>query len=390
MKKTKLALMFVAVLSMGLVGCTNDDTTSSTSSTTETGTTPVIAMITDVGNIDDGSFNQYTYEGVKQYAEEKGLGYAYYRPTEDSTTARKNSIEQAIKAGAEVVVTPGYLFEDAIYDEQTAHPETEFLLLDGEPHTADYTTYNTESNVNCILYKEDEAAYPAGYAAVMNGYTKLAFEGGMAVPAVVKYGYGFVSGALDAAIEKGVTVDITYGYAGTFAASDTIVSRCNTWYASGTEVVFSCGGSIFQSVVTAARSNSGKVIGVDVDQYSQAPDVVVTSAEKKLQKSTYEALEAYYDNNKAWPSDRAGKTLRLGAAEDMVGLPDAATSWKLENYTQDEYKALYAKMQSGEVVTNVSFADNTVTFNVNGRDTTKVNLTDDGTAGEYIPWTTAA
>ena len=379
MKKTSLTVLCLAALGMSLVGCNGGSDKTN-------GKTPVIAMITDVGNIDDGSFNQYTYEGVKQYATEKGLGYAYYRPTEDSTTARKNSIEQAIKAGAEIVVTPGYLFEDAIFDEQSAHPETEFLLLDGEPHTADYKTYRTDKNVNCILYKEDEAAYPAGYAAVMNGYTSLGFEGGMAVPAVIKYGYGYVSGALDAAIEKGVSVTIKYGYAGTFNASDEIATRCSSWYSSGTQVIFSCGGSIFQSVVQAARSNSGKVIGVDVDQYSQASDVVVTSAEKKLQKSTYQALDAYYKNNKAWPEERAGKTLRLGAKEEMVGLPDAATSWKLDNYKKTDYEALFAKHENGTITTNVTFDGKNVTFNLNSRDKSKVTLVDDGTANDNIPW----
>lgn len=353
MKKTTLLVLALgAAASLSVVGCSSDSID--------------LAMITDVGQIDDGSFNQYTYAGVTSYAADNGLKQSYFRPTEDSKQARLDSIDAAIKKGAKVVVCPGYLFETAIYEAQETYPDVKFLLLDGEPHTDDYGTYKTESNVHCILYKEYEPGYLAGYAAVEEGYTKLGFMGGMAVPAVEKYGFGYVSGIIDAANAKNVNVSVEYDYAGTFNASDTIVTTSTGWYNAGTEVIFSCGGSIFRSVSSAATSTSKKVIGVDVDQYSQAKSVVITSAEKKLQESTYAALKAYYTNTTtAWPTALAGKTSLVGAKEGMVGLPTEGDSWTFKTFTKDQYNTLFAAMGANDNYTGVSYST-TVALKANG------------------------
>ena len=315
-----------------------------------------LALITDVGNIDDKSFNEASWNGVKSYAEANGIPYAYYRPSEDSTPARVETIGTAIDKGAKVVVCPGFLFEEAIFEVQTKYPDIQFLLLDGEPHTPDYATYKTEANVHCILYKEEQSGFLAGYAAVMDGYTKLGFCGGMAVPAVVRYGYGFVQGAEAAAAEKGLAKDavqINYWYSGVFAPSDDIRTKMDGWYTGGTEVVFACGGGIYLSVVAAAEAADAKVIGVDVDQYAVSP-VIITSAMKELAISVQQALTALYGNDKMWPADLAGKTSVLGAPEGDVGLPTAADSWRMTNFTVDQYKALFDKLVKGEIVVDNS------------------------------------
>lgn len=315
-----------------------------------------LALITDVGNIDDKSFNEASWTGVKTYAEANNISYAYYRPSEDSSAARVETIGTAIDKGAKVVVCPGFLFEDAIYEVQTKYPDIQFLLLDGEPHTPDYATYMTAANVHCILYKEEQAGYLAGYAAVMDGYTKLGFCGGMAVPAVVRYGYGFVQGADAAAAELGLAKDavqINYWYSGGFAPTDDIRTKMDGWYTGGTEVVFACGGGIYLSVVAAAEAANGKVIGVDVDQ-SAVNNLIITSAMKELAVSVQQALTALYDNKMVWPADMSGKTSVLGAAEGDVGLPTAATSWRLKTFTVDQYKALFDKLVKGTIVVDNS------------------------------------
>ncbi|SHI01994.1 basic membrane protein A [Sporobacter termitidis DSM 10068] len=317
-----------------------------------------LALITDVGNIDDKSFNEASWNGVKAYAEENNITYAYYRPTEDSTAAREETIATAIDKGATVVVCPGYLFEEAIYDVQTKYPDVQFLLLDGQPHPADdATAIKINANVHCILYKEEQAGYLAGYAAVMDGYTKLGFAGGMAVPAVIRYGYGFVQGADAAAAEKGLKkgdVQINYWYAGGFGPTDDIRTKMDGWYTGGTEVVFSCGGGIYNSIVAAAEAAAnGKVIGVDVDQ-SAVSTTIITSAMKELAVSVQQSLKALYDNSKAWPADLSGKTATLGAAEGDVGLPTEGDSWRLKTFTVDQYKALFDKLVSGAIVVNNS------------------------------------
>lgn len=313
-------------------------------------TTYEIALVTDVGNIDDKSFNQGAWEGVVAYADANGKTYSYYRPSEDSTEARVETIKAAIDKGAKVVVCPGYLFEDAIYQVQTEFPETMFLLLDGEPHTADYSTYETTANTHCILYQEEQAGYFAGYAAVKEGYTKLGFLGGMAVPAVVRYGYGFVQGVNDAAKEMGNAADVSvkYWYCDSFAPSDDIMTKMSGWYTEGTEVVFSCGGGIYLSAVAAAEAAGAKVIGVDVDQSAES-DLIITSAMKGLTNSVVLALTDLYSNNGTWPEGLAGATSTLGAADDCVGLPTAEGSWRMSTFTVDEYNALFAKVKAGEV-----------------------------------------
>ncbi len=317
-----------------------------------TGKTYEIALVTDVGNIDDKSFNEGAWNGVKEYAEANDVSYAYYRPSEDSTAARVETIENAIDKGAKIVVCPGYLFETAIYQVQASYPEVAFLLLDGEPHTDDYATYETTSNTHNILYQEEQAGFLAGYAAVQDGYRALGFVGGMAVPAVVRYGYGFVQGAEFAADELGLSagdVTIKYYYADAFVGSDALETKMDGWYAAGTEVVFACGGKLYTSVVAAAENtDDGKVIGVDVDQVAES-DRIITSAMKGLTVSVVDALTAFYDNDMAWPTELAGTTSTLGADTDGIGLPTATASWRFETFTVTAYEEIFADLVDGTV-----------------------------------------
>jgi basic membrane protein A and related proteins len=333
-----LALLFSLT---ALVACSNQGTG-----------TYDMALVTDVGNIDDKSFNEGAWNGVKAYAKANKITYAYYRPSEDTTAARVETIKAAIDKGAKTVVCPGYLFEDAIYEVQTQYPNVQFLLLDGEPHTADYKTYKTEANVHCILYKEEQAGYLAGYAAVMDGYRKLGFLGGMDVPAVIRYGFGYIQGAEAAAKSLGLKagdVTIKYWYCGGFKPTDDIKTKMSGWYTEGTEVVFSCGGGIYVSAVAAAVAAGKKVIGVDVDQAS-INKVIITSAMKELTTSVKLALPSLYANGGKWDAAHAGKTVVLGAAEDCVGLPTASGSWRLTKWKVADYNTLFASLKSGSIV----------------------------------------
>lgn len=315
-----------------------------------------IALVTDAGNIDDNSFNEGAWNGIKDYAEANSISYAYYRPSEGSTEALTKTMKDAISKGTKVIVCPGNLFENAVYEMQTAYPDINFLLLDGEPHTADYGIYETTSNTHCILYQEEQAGYLAGYASVMDGYTKLGFLGGRAVPAVVRYGYGFVQGADAAAAELGMAegdIEIKYWYSGVFEPSDEIKAKMDGWYAEGTQVVFACGEHIYISCIAAAEAAGAKVIGADIDQ-SAASDLIITSAVKGLGTSVELALASLYANGGIWDADHAGVTAHLGAAEDCIGLPTAQGSWRLDKFTVDQYHALYAKLKDGTIVVDNS------------------------------------
>ena len=328
MKKV-LALLLALVLTMSMASCAMADTAE-------------IALITDIGTIDDKSFNQGCWEGIKAYADAANISYQYYQPAAQGTDVYLDEIDKAVNNGAKIIVTPGYLFEEPVYIAQDMYPEVTFILIDGNPHNADYSEYRTEANAVGIIFKEEESGFLAGYAAVKDGYTKLGFMGGMAVPAVIRFGYGFAQGAEYAAKEMGLTdVTLNYHYTGGFAATPEAQALAASWYNSGVEVIFGCGGAVGNSVMAAAEEAGKAVIGVDVDQSNES-ETVVTSAMKGISEAVASMLEAYYAGT--FP---AGGALNLGAAEAGVKLPMETSKFK--SFAQADYDAIFAKLVTGEI-----------------------------------------
>ena len=361
MKKILALLLAVTMVACLFAGCQNPATEPTTDVTTEPTTEPAtepvtepasedatvpstdgakkVAFVTDVGNIDDHSFNQYSYEGVTKFCSNAGLECSYG-----------------------VVVMAGYLFGPACYTVATEHPEVLFLALDVTE--GDLKAESVPSNIALICYQEEQAGYLAGYAAVQEGYKELGFLGGIDVPAVIRYGYGFIMGADKAAQELNLTdVNIKYWYSGSFQPNDDIATKMDNWYVGGTEVVFACGGGIYLSCLSAAESNDGKMIGVDVDQ-SNVSDRIITSAMKALSNSVVKALTDASANDWIWPESYAGVCQYLGAADDCVGLPMETSQFT--KFTQEQYDTLFQAMADGSlVVDNNSSADvKPVTTNV--------------------------
>lgn len=331
-----------------------------------TGATYEIALITDKGNIDDKSFNQGSWEGLEEFALANNYSHQYYKPEEASDAGYLAAIDLAVTGGAKVVVTPGFLFEVAMYEAQTKHPDVKFILLDGSPHTADYSVFETKENVASVMYAEEESGYLAGYAAVMDGMKKLGFMGGMAVPAVQAFGYGFLEGAEDAAKELGLgagEIEVIYHYTGNFEENDTNKATAKTMYQEGVEVIFACGGSVGKSVMAAAAESDAKVIGVDVDQRYDS-ETVITSATKGLGSSVVQVLEAIYKTN-TWDTF-GGTTTYFNATNEGVGLPtvvigdeNANAFDRFESFTIDQYNAVFAKLVDGTVdpIREITVAD---------------------------------
>ena len=310
-----------------------------------------VAFVTDVGQLKDKSFNQGTFDGVKLYAAANGLSYKYYQPANGSEATdddRYDAMKAAVEGGADVVVCAGYLQEAALKKAAIENPETPFVFIDGYPLTDD--AGNTLSNVAGIAFKEEQAGYLAGYAAVMDGFTKLGFSGGGGGtnPACCRFGYGYVQGANHAAEELGITVDMNYSwqYGSTFSASTDLQTMINGWYVNGTEIVFACGGSMFQSIVAAASANDKFVIGVDVDQSGES-EYVVTSAMKGLADAVQWAVAKVYDGTF---DTIGGQQTSLGVADNAVQLPTGADSWRFETFTVEEYESLYQQMVDGTLV----------------------------------------
>ena len=386
--KKYLALLLALVMSLSLFACgkkEGDDNKDKDK------TKYKVAMITDYGDITDQSFNQTTYEACKAFAEKNNIEFKYYKPAGDNTADRVAMIESAVEEGFNVIVMPGYAFGGAIVEAAPQHKDVKFIALDvakgdlleagvakaGEKY--DYTPDNWElekyvdmSNVYCAIYQEELCGYMAGYAAVKLGYKNLGFLGGMAVPAVVRYGYGFVQGVDAAAAELKLTdVKVNYIYGGQFFGDADITAVMDTWYNGGTEVVFACGGGIYTSAVDAAKKvNGAKVIGVDVDQAGviakyaagESADqatidgfkaLTVTSAMKGLYPATFDTLtdvivKGNWDNYK-------GKIQNLGLVSgddptlNYVQIPMESTQWKDGAFTQDDYKAMVKNMFDGKI-----------------------------------------
>ena len=307
-----------------------------------------VAFVTDVGQLKDKSFNQGTWNGVKLYASQNDKSYKYYQPANGNQATdddRFEAMKAAVDGGANVVVCAGFLQEAALTKAAIAYPDVDFVFVDG--YALNGEDGQPLANVAGVSYKEEQAGYFAGYAAVMEGYTKLGFSGGGGGtnPACCRYGYGYVQGANAAAAEKNANVEMNYSweYGSSFAASPELQTMANGWYQSGTEIIFACGGSMFQSIAAAASANDGAVIGVDVDQSSQS-DTVVTSAMKGLADSVQWALEKVYGDTF---SEIGGQVTSLGVEEGAVGLP--TDTWSLANFSAEDYNALYEKVKNGEV-----------------------------------------
>ena len=386
MKKI-LALMLVLVMALSLVACAGSNEGGNE------GGEYKVAMVTDYGDITDQSFNQTTWEAVVKFGEDNGVETKYYKPTSNDTAGRVASVELAIAEGFNVIVMPGYAFGGTVAEVSDDYPDVKFIALDvskgdlleggvalkGEaydynPDNWNLTDYVHMDNVYCAIYQEELAGYMAGFAAVKLGYTKLGFLGGMAVPAVQRYGHGFVQGVDAAAAELDVQVELNYVYGGQFFGDADITAVMDTWYAAGTEVVFACGGGIYTSAAEAAKKVGGKVIGVDVDQSAiidgaYGEGMTVTSAMKGLAPATIDTLVDVVMNGN-W-ANYAGKIDTLGlisgddASLNYVGIPVATTQFEEGKFTAEDYAALVKAMFEGTLVVSNDISVEPTTTNVN-------------------------
>ena len=370
--KKFLALILALVMALSLVACGEQkqpDNQEPENTGDNTEVTYKVAMITDYGDITDQSFNQTTYEACKAFAEANGVDFQYFKPAGDNTADRVAMIESAIDQGYNVIVMPGYAFGAAIAETAPKFEDVKFIALDVSAGDlgADFVV---PANLYCAVYQEELCGYMAGYAAVKLGYKNLGFLGGMAVPAVQRYGYGFVQGVDAAAAELELTdVKLNYAYGNQFSGDADITAAMDTWYAGGTEVVFACGGGIYTSAVDAAKKVEGaKVIGVDVDQAGVIANyaagegadaatiegykaLTVTSAMKGLYPATYDTLTDVIVNGNWEKYSAKIDTLGLVSADDpaanYVQIPMESTQWADGAFTQDDYKALVKAMFDG-------------------------------------------
>ena len=354
--KRILALVLALCMVFALCACNNGDKDPKETDKPDKAAMKV-AMITDYGDITDQSFNQTTYEACKAYCSEKSIDFNYFKPASDADADRVAMIEKAVADGYNVIVMPGFAFGPAVKQTVNTYPDVKFFTLDVSAGDLG-EDFKIPSNLYCAIYQEELCGYMAGYAAVKLGYKQLGFLGGMAVPAVVRYGYGFVQGVNAAAVEMKIAdkVSVKYVYGNLFKADPAITAVMDTWYKGGTEVVFACGGGIYASAAEAAAKVEGaKVIGVDVDQSGiidgkYGEGMTVTSAMKGLAPTVKTVLAAISADK--W-ADFGGKMESLGLVsenpeDNYVQIPMESTQWS-DDFTKDDYKTLVAAMYKGDI-----------------------------------------
>ncbi len=351
-----------------------------------------IALVVGDADIENDSFNKCVWRGVKNFADANGKSRQYYVPDDDTPAARANVIRRAISMGARVVVCAGETFESAVYEVQSYYPAIRFLLVDGVPNAVieepketlplpaettaadvqleadlaetEYViqtnsvgdelrvSYKTSKNVHCILFREEQAGYLAGYAAARDGYTKFGFAGGSMSDANLKYNYGFLQGINDASLEMGIAdrIVVKCKYAGSDETSATIQGRMEEWYGEdGIEVIMSCGGEVYTPVFEAAEKCNGRIIAVDYDQAIRSPRIIC-SAVKDIEGRISEALEALYAYEVKWDDARSGKTAVFGMNENAVGIAGESGAWRFVSFTKEQYEQICEKIKLGLIL----------------------------------------
>ena len=367
--KTLAALLLVVCMAVSVIGCGPSKSSQGSGNSAYR-----VAMITDSGDITDQSFNQTTYEACLEYCTENNIDFTYKKPDGDTDYARIAMIDVAVAEGYNIIVMPGYIFAPALVEVTYKYPDVKFIALDmtagdiiaaavgnqyyENPDAYEASDYYNTKNTYCAVYQEEIPGYMAGYAAVKLGYRKLGFLGGQAVPAVMRYGFGYVQGINEAARELGVVdqIEVEYAYGGQFYGSTEVTAAMDTWYSQGTEIVFACGGGIFTSAAEAASKVGGKMIGVDSDQSpiidAYGEGMTVTSAMKGLGATVKAMLDSIIVTD-TW-EEHVGKIENLGlvSGTDMevnyVGLPEDTTQWN-EHFTVDDYHELVRKIYDGEI-----------------------------------------
>lgn len=309
-----------------------------------------VSLVTDISSVMDHGFNQAAFEGIMSYSQAAGISYSYYTSSGDTKACYDDTVMHAIQNGARLIVCNGSHFEQTVGQLQEQYPDIHFLMISGIPRDESNDPLPLSQNVHSITFHQEQAGYLAGYMTVLDGYTKLGFIGGEQLPSVTRYCYGYLQGIDDAAASLDITQEVSVNcwYSGTFNPSEQIQAVADEWYDSGTQVIFSCGGSIYESILPPAEKYDGMLIGVDVDQSDLSPRFL-TSAIDGIQRAIIIALDNYYANGNQWDSTQSGQILNYGAKQKCVELPISNEAWRFREASLNDYDNLLKYMRNDEI-----------------------------------------
>lgn len=356
MKRWMIVLALVAMFASVLAGCGSSNEGGGAKDGSDAGFK--VGMVTDAGTIDDKSFNQGTWEGVKRAAEEFGLEHRYLKPAGTTEADYMKEIGNLFDADYKFIVTPGFKFETAIFQAQDKYPDAKFVLIDGYPHNGDYNAVVNENSVS-IFFAEHESGFLAGIAAAVELQEgEAGFIGGMEIPAVQKFNWGFQQGIAYANENLGTSISLkpeNVVYEGSFDNSAAGGQLAAQMFDRGVNVIFCAAGGVGVGAINEAKNRvqAGEdvwIVGVDVDQYADGvydeganSSVVLTSATKKIDQVAYDMIKAELDG-----SFPGGEILTFDAKNDGVGIP--AENPNLSEATTSQVNEIYAQIKAGEIV----------------------------------------
>ena len=357
MKKRLLSLLAVSAVTVTLfAGCGSSSSTGSGSTASKEEKIKV-GMVTDSGTIDDKSFNQGTWEGLKKTEAEIGTETKYLKPNGETEAEYLKEIGNLYDAGFKFIATPGFKFETAIFKAQDKYKDAHFVLIDGTPNDgAQPANYKVGDNSVSILFAEQQAGFVAGVAsAVELKDGELGFIGGMEIPAVQKFNWGFQQGVAYANEKLGTKMSLkaeNIVYSGSFSDIAAGQQLAAQMYDRGVKAIFCAAGGVGNGAITEAKARTvaGKkawVIGVDRDQYedgvgADGKSVILTSAVKKVETASYNMVKALKDG-----SFPGGQTLTFDITKDAVGIPEKNPN--LSEATTKVVTDLYAKLKDGSI-----------------------------------------
>lgn len=358
MKKRVIALALSAFMVTGLVGCGKSENPATGDANLKVG------MVTDSGTIDDKSFNEGTWTGVTKATDELKLEKKYLQPNGETHADYIKEITNLYDAGFKLIVTPGFKFETAIYEAQEKYKDAKFVLIDGAPKKDDKSEASVADNTVSIFFAEEQSGFIAGVATALQiKEGELGFIGGMEIPPVQKFNWGFQQGVKYANENLGTKASIkkeNVVYQGTFNDVPAGQQIANKMYNSGVKAIFCSAGGTGVGAINAAKAKVEKgeevwIIGVDVDQYSHGiyegdKSVILTSAMKKIDHAAADMIKAEKEGK--FPG---GKTLTYDVNNDGVGLPE-----KNPNLSEDTIKKVnevLEKIKSGEIKVSAEKGD---------------------------------
>ena len=352
MKKKRIALALAALMVTGLVGCGN----SSTSGADQL----KVGMVTDAGTIDDKSFNQGTWEGISRAKDELNVDANYLKPAGTTEADYMKEIGNLYDTDYKFIVTPGFKFETAIFQAQDKYTDAKFVIIDGSPNNGkegDERVAKVGDNTVAVFFAEHEAGFLAGVAASLELKTgELGFIGGMEIPAVQKFNWGFQQGVKYANENLGTNMSLkaeNVQYQGTFDNVAAGQQLAATMFDNGVKAIFTAAGGVGVGAINEAKARATKgedvwIIGVDVDQYEDGmmengKSIILTSAVKKIDEATFDIIKDDLDGN--FPG---GQTLTFDAKTGGIGIPEENPN--LSKETTDKVADILSQIKDGKIV----------------------------------------